>query len=528
MEVQVSKDNICINKLISEKKELFFVEEDIIVPDTKPDILNAININGNVCTYKKEIQDDRVKLDGNVNTYIMYLPDSKEDNLRSLQASLDFSRNITIKGCREGMILKADALIRDMECKVLNGRKVRVKVGIEYTISIYSNEDIDVINQINNIDDIQVLNENFPINSLIGSGTTRVYVKDTLNIDQNDELAEVLKTDINLVDNDVKISYNKVLAKTEADVKIMYLTEDNRINTVSGRIPVVGFIDMPNISEDNICDTSYELKNMLIRPNPSEEHSIYVELEYEASCMTFEKREINLIQDLYSPTLNITFCKRMISTTVERNYITKNYTLTSKINISELENGDLLDVEITPNLNKEQIENSRITYTGEMSVNFIFSTGESANINSKISKLPFEFGSDVSNLSSNDNINTKVMIVSQRFEKKSAGDIECSIEIEFVTEINKNMNLNIIDNIEVNEDRVVTDEYDSLIMYVVQEGDSLWEIAKRFRSTIDEIARTNGIEDMDRIYSGQKLYIPKFKYMSNRELNNENKPNFIM
>ena len=525
MEVQVSKDNICINKLICEKKELFFVEEDIIVPDTKPDILNAINVNGNVCTYKKEIQDDKIKLEGCINTYIMYLPDCKEDNLRSLQACLDFSRNISVKDCKEGMILKVDSVIKDMECKVLNGRKVRVKVGIEYTINIYSNEDVEVINQINNINDIQVLNQNFNMNSLIGNGATRVYVKDTLSIDSNDELAEILKVDLNLIDNDVKISYNKVLAKTEADVKIMYLTEDNRVNTTSGRIPVVGFIDMPNVSEDNICDTNYELKNMLIRPNPSEEHSIYVELEYEVICMTFEKREINLIQDLYSPTSNIVFSSKNISTTTQRENFTKTYTLTSKINIAEIENGNLLDVEITPSLNKEKIENNKFIYSGELSINFIFNSGENSNINSKVSKLPFEFASDYMKLSDNDNTNTKINITSQRFEKKSLGDIECNVELEFITEINRNKNFNIIQNIEVEENREMTEEYDSLILYIVQDGDSLWEIAKKFRSTVDEIARMNGIEDRDRILVGQKLYIPKFKYTS-RELDDENKSTF--
>ena len=528
MEVQVSKDNICINKLVCEKKELVFIEEDIIVPDTKPDILNAININGTVCTYKKEVQDEKIKLEGCVNTYIMYLPDSKEDNLRCLQACLDFSRSINIKGCKEGMNLVCNSQIKDMECKVLNGRKVRVKVGIEFTIKLYSNEDIEFVNQVNNVENIQTLNKNFKANSLVGKGSTTVYVKDTLNIDQNDEIAEVLKTDINLSDNDVKISYNKVLTKTEANIKIMYLTEDNRINSVEGKIPVVGFIDMPNITDENICDTNYELRTMVIRPNPSEEHSIYVELEYDVMCMTYERKELNLIQDLYSPTSNLNFSQKSISTTIEKNSILKNFTITSKINIPEMKDGNLVDVEISTNLNKEKIENGKITYEGELNVNFIFNTGEATSVNSKISKLPFEFTSDTDNLSNNDKLNTRIVIVSQSFDKKSGGDVECNIEMQFATEINKNRSINIIDNINISEDRADTEEYDSLIMYVVQLGDTLWKIAKKFRSTIDEIVRTNGIEDPDKIYPGQKLYIPKFKYMTKKENSNENNQQFIM
>ena len=117
---------------------------------------------------------------------------------------------------------------------------------------------------------------------------------------------------VSLTDKDIKVSYNKVLTKAEAEIKIMYLTEDNRIKTITGKIPVVGFIDMPNISEEHICKTDNEIKNILIRPNSSEEHSIYVEIEIETNCMAFEKEEIALIQDLYSPSQNLSFSQKRI------------------------------------------------------------------------------------------------------------------------------------------------------------------------------------------------------------------------
>ena len=80
--------------------------------------------------------------------------------------------------------------------------------------------------------------------------------------------------------------------------------------------------------------------------------------------------------------------------------------------------------------------------------------------------------------------------------------------------------MTVIDNIELQENRDKNMEYDSLILYIVQPGDTLWKIAKRFRSTVDEIARMNGIENPDVIYAGNKLYIPKFSYRKPIENNN--------
>ena len=516
MEIDVNRETVCINKLVCEKKELVFVEEDMIVPDSKPDILNAICLNGNVCIYKKEVLDGKIKIDGCVNTYIMYLPDSGEDNLRGLNASLEFSQTIQIPECREGMDPVVCVNIKDLECKVLNGRKINVRAGLDIKVKLYSNENVDIISGLNNVDDIQTLNEALTINSLVGSGSTRVYVKDTLNLPEQDELSEILRADVNLADNDIKMSYNKVLSKCEVEVKIMYLTTDNRVNTVQGRIPAVGFIDMQNVSEENICDVNNEISNITIRPNSAEERSIYVEVEVEATCMAYESRQISLIQDLYSPSANIGFTQRRINTTTNKMMKNKSFTVTSKTNIPELVDGNLLDVQVTPTINKEQVTASKVMYEGEMTVNFIFANS-SNNVNSKISKMPFEF--TVENPMENENVNvdTRINMLNNNFDVKSNGDVDCNIDIEGVSEFSQNTSMNIIDNVEFQEDRRDSGDYDSLIIYIVQPGDTLWKIAKKFRSTVDDIARVNGIEDPSKINVGQKLYIPKFRYTTKRE-----------
>ncbi len=47
-----------------------------------------------------------------------------------------------------------------------------------------------------------------------------------------------------------------------------------------------------------------------------------------------------------------------------------------------------------------------------------------------------------------------------------------------------------------------------LITVVVQPGDTLWRIARRFGVTVEAIARANGLQDPHRIYAGQRLVVP--------------------
>ena len=46
-------------------------------------------------------------------------------------------------------------------------------------------------------------------------------------------------------------------------------------------------------------------------------------------------------------------------------------------------------------------------------------------------------------------------------------------------------------------------------IYIVKKGDRLWNIAKKFKTTVNKIAEDNGITNIDLIYVGQKLIIKR-------------------
>lgn len=505
--IETQKEKLSINKLVAEKREIIFAEGDMIVPDSKPDILNTICTSGVVSIYKKEVQEEKMRIDGTINTYIMYMPDGSEDTVRGLNASLDFSENIGIQNCKEGMDDITDIKIKSIEAKVLNGRKISMKATLEVNVRIYSKEEVEIINNMENADNIQILKEDLTVNSLVGSGETKIYAKDNIPIDSIDNLAEILKAEINLVDKDIKISYNKVLTKAEAEVTFIYLTEDNRINKVTYKIPVVGFIDIQDVTEENLCDVNYEIRNIVIKPNSQEEHSIYVEIEIQARCSVYEIKQINLIQDMYSPTENLNFETKQILTMTEKQSVKNIKQIREKINLNDVENESLIDVDVEPNIINENKINTKILYEGEMNLRFIF-VNQRMQIDIKETKIPFEY--TVENLQNGESLNTNncLEIKSKDFIIQDGGDINCNIDMETNTNMYRTANINMIDSIQEDGEREEQDY--SIMMYIVKKGDTLWKIAKEFGSTIDGIARVNGIEDRNLIFPGQKLFIPKY------------------
>ena len=163
MQVTASKETLCVNQIIGQKTDTAMVEEDFVVPDIKPDILNTIRTNGTICIYKKEVMDGKVRLDGCINAYIMYLADDEESSVRSLNTTLEFSQTIDFDVVKTGMLLDDNVDLKAIECRVINGRKVNVKAIIDIELKIASNEDIEFVKEVNDIKDIQLLENNLKL-----------------------------------------------------------------------------------------------------------------------------------------------------------------------------------------------------------------------------------------------------------------------------------------------------------------------------------------------------------------------------
>ena len=346
--------------------------------------------------------------------------------------------------------------IKKIETKILNGRKINIKATLEVEAKVYSNDNMQIVCGVNNADDIQMLNTQKTVNSLIGEGNTKVYAKDTISIDSTDDLAEIMGVDIKILDKDIKLSYNKVLAKADAEISIMYLTEDNSIKNTSARIPVMGFVDIENIGDNNECDVDYKTKNIIIKPNNGDEHSIYVEIEIEITCFAYEAKHINLIEDLYSISADLSFTQKKITTMGGKKNIKDICNINEQVSIPEIDNNKLYNVKTNPTIQNITIRNGRIMYEGEINLEFIYEVTN--GVNSRTAQIPFNFEVNSDDINENCSANTNIDIKRDDFVVNS-GSVNTNIELEFNISVSRNESLNIIDEISIEENRENTLEH---------------------------------------------------------------------
>ena len=508
MEVETTKQTLTINKLVGTKTKTMIVEGDMIVPDVKPDILSPIDSVGNICIYKKELLDGKVRIDGGIQVYLMYLADGEGESSRGLNTTLDFTQMIEMEGCSSEMNTITQMQILNIECKVLNGRKINIKTEVEVQVQVFSNETINLIKEVTNIPNIQTLHSNTQMNTLVGYGTTKTSAKDTISYDEADTLAEVLKAEVSIGKQEAKISYNKVLLKADVNTKIMYLTEDGNIKMLHSSIPVMGFVDIPEVAEDNLIQSNYEIRNIMIKPNHAEGHSISIDIEVGIACRAYGSSTIELIQDMYSTEEDLRFTTRSIETENNKCQKTEMCNIEERITIPEIASNQIYDVEISPIIHNVNMLNGRIVYEGELRLNFIYATNTNVGVDTKQYLLPFNYEISSEDIHPNKMINTRIECVGDNFIIQSDGAIECKVSLAFNVGMADTTTICVIDEIQMEENRNQLDF--SMIIYMVKLGDTLWNIAKQFKTTVDSIMELNELVD-GKLKVGDKLYIPRHR-----------------
>ena len=135
-------------------------------------------------------------------------------------------------------------------------------------------------------------------------------------------------------------------------------------------------------------------------------------------------------------------------------------------------------------------------------------SGNDMQVDTRMAKIPFEY--TMEGIEDGENVNTKtdIEVINQDFIIQEGNLVTSNIDAKMDLQTYKTANMNVMNEIQTNGEREEEDY--SILMYIVKKDDTLWNIAKEFGSTVDDIARANGIEDENLIQPGQKLFIPKY------------------
>ena len=92
------------------------------------------------------------------------------------------------------------------------------------------------------------------------------------------------------------------------------------------------------------------------------------------------------------------------------------------------------------------------------------------------------------------------------------GDTLSEIAKEYNTSVKELAKINNIENVNLiyagNKLKIPKNKEESYITYKIKKGDTLTKIAKKYNTTVKKLAELNNIEDVNKIYAGNTLKIP--------------------
>lgn len=144
---------------------------------------------------------------------------------------------------------------------------------------------------------------------------------------------------------------------------------------------------------------------------------------------------------------------------------------------------------------------------GYIRVNVIYKTNDEAKYLDKVSgDIPFNISIDASGV--NERMRALVKATMENLDVSiEANTIAVRCTLVTIAKVLYEVEKNFVNDIVVGDGEEVKKK-SSITIYVVGKGDTLWELAKRYRTTMDDIIKLNELEDPDSLVPGQKLLIP--------------------
>ncbi len=510
MLVNTERKNLNLNNATISEDISTWVEQDIIVPDTKPDAVKIINVSVTPYISDFDVYNDKIKIDGKINYFVIYKVADEKFSTRGLFVSHPYTQIINVKGIQNDMDIGIVPITKNIIHSLPNERKIAVKTEIIFKIKAKKSNSISLVNKFNTDDPIEckMCRSNFN-NMMCVKRSIIASKEDVVLPSEAEDLFEILKVEANIVNTEYKESYNKIMLKGDINIRILYLAEnkENMVKKINVTVPFSAMVELDNINDKSKYDIDYVIKDFDIRINNeiTSTKTITVEYQIEACINMYEEEEVEYIDDFYSQSKELTYDTNDMQVVSTSNKFTKNIDIKENITNILPANAKLVDYDLDLSYINYDITGNNVTLSGTAKVNLFYINQDTLELESKSIDILVNENLVLDEVQNNSKLivdikNNGINIV------QNGNDIEVKIGLKVIVIVENVSNLSIIDNLNENDMELVN--LDSMNIYIVKPGDTLWSIAKRYKTSVEKIMKTNeNIVDENIIDVGQKIFI---------------------
>ena len=506
MPINIDKQKIIVNKNVVKGKSATWIEQDLLVPDVKPDVVKIIKVDSNVYITSNEVMDGSIRTSGKITYYVMYI--SSEGDIRAVSMTYPFVKVIEDKGITKNMRLRIKPIVRNIIYSLPNERKIAVKTEVVFKYNLAEVGEVEILNRIDDSKYLECKMAKDSFFNILDSKTDTFEVREDIMMPEGlPGIDEILRVSTDIVNTEYKVSYNKILVKGDIKTTIVYtaLDESREIFSYETNIPFTGMIEFSNISDMSKFDIEYSIKNFDLMVDTSSDTGkmLNVSADVEVDVVMYEPKEVEYIEDFYSMDKNLDYDKENITIIKNKENMQKTVNINDNIGVVP-DMARLLDYTVDISNLNTKISGANAYVSGNIKVNVLYEDTQNKKIESKSFDLLLDTSLPLNKDVDEKYVNVEIDVL-RGTVRINGNNLEANIDLLIKANVDNVETMGQINDIQ--EENIDPNSFDSMNIYIVKKGDNLWNIAKKYKTSVSKIANINNITDENKLDIGQKLLV---------------------
>ncbi len=482
------------------------IEWDLNVSDSKRDILKILTqkITGYVSEYS--VRDNLFTAKVHLCANLLYLPEGAE----GVQiCSLSHSDTILVKEEIPASLVwdfsDVSLSIAQNNPAFLNSRKAGVRGRMHLTLTLYENVSIPKLTA---DEDIEYLEETVTSYAILQSEQEEFPMNLNFPLPPGKPpVAEILDASLQVRNQDLKPISNKVVAKGDYTLKLLYASTLSTLETAEFSSP---FTEIVDISTGDDCLLRYDilpfLQDIKVTENEeSEAKSIHITGVMQLKIQAVESQEIPLITDAYCPTCEVKLLKKTSPFEVLSVLPPETVSLKEMMSLPDVQLESIADVSCTPKLTGTKMEENRIVMSGDLDTTVLYQTP--SGMNSLSRQIPFELVQELINPTPCDVATAKIFPNHFSYNILNQSSLELRMGVTAQIELHHNLEKEYVEGILPDRENPVKLDRAPIVAYIIKPGDTLFNIAKKYATTVERLKAVNNIENDRNLKVGSYLII---------------------
>ena len=505
MEYHLTKKTISRLRYAADTVTEQAVDIDLSLPDYCPDIEKILS-----CTLIPEVNmtnvsGDRLNIEGSSRVRVVYLDGDR--SIRVYEYRAPFSESLPIKGESSDCVVDVDAKPEYLNCRALSPRKLSLHGAFSLSARI-AVRDEQAYYAYDDGDELQTKSDTLAVSTICGMSSESFSVQEDISVSGKSDISTLISHRLSARITDMKAIQNKIMLNAELRLDLMYLSgiEAPTLECMSYSLPISRVVDCDGVDENAVIDGELSVMSSDVHLSDdaldgSSVLSLDARLCFNTLC--YASSEIEMLSDAFSTDRDAQVQTEPFS--CNSGVLCLAFTDTGKATIGlDEEIGKVLDVHCEKLTASYTAAEDKVTINARMTVGIYFEDQES-EIRYVERDAEFDYCPDTQGFT--DVLRLRAAVDSLSYRLKDSRHIELRAELCYRLTVCKRMSCAAVSGVSADDDAPKKAKDSTLILYYADDGERVWDIAKRFCSRPADIIAENELEG-ETIGAGMMLMIP--------------------